>query len=284
MTNPLLAEWRGPFGLPDFTSVRDEDFAPAYETALRETRAAIDAIAADPAPPTFANTIAAMERADTLLDRVGSIFWNLASADTNDAREALQRDLSPKLAAFHAETMMNRALFARIDPLAAKREGLTPEEDRVLTLYHDMFVRSGARLEGAARDRLKAIMERLATLGTRFSQNLLADEKAWELPLGPEDLAGLPDFVVSAAAGAARERGHDGHVVTLSRSLIVPFLQFSPRRDLREQAFRAWGQRGESGGPTDNRAIVTEMLALREERARLLGFDNFAAFKLDKEM
>ena len=154
----------------------------------------------------------------------------------------------------------------------------------MLDLYHRMFVRAGARLAGADRDRLKAVMQRLASLGTAFGQNVLADEKAWEMPLAPGDLEGLPADLVAAAAQAAAERGGEGHVVTLSRSLIVPFLTFSPRRGLRERAFRAWVARGENGGETDNRAIVAETLALREERARLLGYPDFAAYKLEPEM
>jgi peptidyl-dipeptidase Dcp len=243
--NPLLQDWNGPFGLPPFEAVRDEDFAPAFEAALAEARANLDAVAADPAAPSFANTIEAMERADRKLDRVAAVFFNLAGAHANDAIEALQRELSPRLAAHHSETMMNPALFARVDALMARRAelGLTPEQDRVLYLHHRMFVRAGARLEGAARERLSAILQRLATLGTTFSQNVRADEKAWTLPLAPEDLEGLPQFLVDAMAQAAADRGLDGHVVTLSRSLITPFLQFSPRRDLRETA-SAPGPRG----------------------------------------
>ena len=284
--NPLLQDWEGPFGLPPFEAVRDEDFGPAFETALAEARTNLDAIAADPAEPSFANTIEAMERADRRLDRVAAIFFNLAGAHANDAIEALQRELSPRLAAHHSQTMMNPALFARVDALMARRAelGLTPEQDRVLYLHHRMFVRAGARLEGAARERLSAILQRLATLGTTFSQNVRADEKAWTLPLAPEDLEGLPQFLVDAMAQAAADRGLDGHVVTLSRSLITPFLQFSPRRDLRETAFRAWTARGANPGPTDNRPVVAETLALREERARLLGYPSFAAFKLEPEM
>ena len=282
----LTGEWRGPFGLPSFERVSVEAFAPAFEAAMARGRARIDEIAADPAPPTFANTIEAMERAEAELDRVAAIFYNIAGAHTNDAMEALQRELSPKLSAHGSATMLNAALFARIDGLMRQVDtlGLTAEQRRVLSLYHRMFRRAGAELEGADRDRLAEIMRKLAMLGTAFSQNVLADEKAWEMPLGPEDLEGLPDFVVASAAEAAKERGRAGHVVTLSRSLIVPFLQFSPRRDLREKAYLAWVARGANGGETDNRAIVTEMLALREERARLLGFPNFAAFKLETEM
>lgn len=284
--NALLRDWDGAYRLPPFAAVRDADFAPAFETALAEARAEIDAIAADPSEPSFRNTIEAMERAGRPLDRVCAIFFNLAGADTNDAREALQRDISPRLAAHSSATIMNAALFARVDALMARRAtlGLTPEQDRVLDLYHRMFVRAGARLIGADRARYAEIVQRLATLGTAFSQNVRADERAWTLPLAPEDLEGLPPFLVDAMAQAAADRGLSGHVVTLSRSLIVPFLQFSPRRDLRETAFRAWTARGANGGATDNRAIVAETLRLREERARLLGFPNFAAFKLDREM
>ena len=162
--------------------------------------------------------------------------------------------------------------------------GLTAERERVLTLYHRMFVRAGARLEGAERVRLRAVLERLASLGTAFGQNVLADEKAWMLPLGPDDLDGLPDDLRAAIAEAAAERGVEGHVVTLSRSLIVPFLQTSRRRDLRETAFKAWVARGANGGDSDNRAVVAETLALREERARLLGYADFASYKLEPEM
>lgn len=286
MTNPLLRDWDAPFGMPPLGGFRDEDFAPAFEAALSEARANVDAIAADPEAPTFANTIEALERSEKALDRVAAVFFNLASAHTNDAIEALQRELSPRLAAHSSATMMNVALFARIDALMAQRAelGLTAEQDRVLFLYHRMFVRAGARLEGANRDRLAEVMQRLAALGTQFSQNVRADEKAWTLAVSGDDLEGLPEFLVDAMAAAAAERGLPGHVVTLSRSLIVPFLQFSPRRDLRETAFKAWVARGANGGGTDNRGIVAETLALRSERARLLGYPDFAAFKLDTEM
>ena len=284
--NPLLQDWTGPFGLPAFPDFATDDFAPAFEAALVQARNEIDAIAADPAAPTFANTIEAMERAGRGLDRVASIFFNLAGADTNDAMEALQRDLSPRLSAHHSETMMNAALFARVDALAGQMSdlGLTPEQERVLTLYHRMFVRAGAKLEGAGRTRLREVLERLATLGTAFGQNVLADEKSWMLPLGPDDLDGLSDDLRAAMAEAAAERGTDGYVVTLSRSLIVPFLQTSKRRDLRETAFRAWAARGANGGDTDNRAVVAETLALRQERAQLLGYPDFASYKLEPEM
>ena len=286
MTNPLLAPWTGPFNLPPFDLIRDTDFAPAFTAALAEARQNIAAIADSSEPPSFANTIEALERAEDLLDRVSRLFFNLAGAESTPAREALQRDLAPKLAAFSSEVTMNAALFARIDALwqARDRLGLSDEQHRVLELYRRMFLRAGAALDAAGRARMAAIKERLAVLSTRFSQNLLADERDWALPLTAADLDGLPDFVVAAARAAAVERAQEGHVLTLSRSLIVPFLQFSPRRDLRETAYRAWVARGANGGETDNRAIAAEILKLREERAKLLGYDSFAAYKLEPEM
>ena len=286
MTNPLLNAWTGPFGLPPFPEISDDDFAPAVDAALDAARAKIAAIADAPEPPTFANTIEALELADETLSRVLGVFYTLAGTDTNETRNALMREFSPKLSAYGSEITMNRALFDRIETLWAARDSLdlTPEQHRVLFLTRRGFVRAGAQLEGADRDRLKAVKERLAVLGTEFAQNLLTDEAAWSMNLSEEDLQGLPDFVVTAARAAGAEKGADGPVVTLSRSLVVPFLQFSPRRDLRERAYEAWTSRGANGGDTDNREIATEILKLREERARLLGYDSFADYKLETEM
>ena len=285
-TNPLLRPFEGPFGLPPFAALTDADFAPAFEAGLAEARARIAAIAEDPAPPTFGNTIEALELADETLDRVSGVFFNLVGADATPAREALQRDLAPRLAAFSAEVTMNPALFARIEALWAARGtlDLTAEQERVLTLYRRMFLRAGAALTGEAATRMKAVRERLAVLGTAFQQNLLADERGWTMDLAEDDLAGLPAFLADTLRAAGAERGRPGPVLTLGRSLIVPFLQFSPRRDLREAAWRAWVARGANGGETDNRPIAAEILALRHERAQLLGYPDFASFKLEPEM
>lgn len=286
MTNPLLAPWTAPFGLPPFAEVADEHFGPAFDAGLAEARAAIAAIADAPEAPTFANTIAALELAEATLDRVAGVFYNLAGADATPAREALMRDLAPKMSAFSSEVTNNKALFARIDGLWHRREdlGLTAEEMRVLTLYRRMFVRSGAELDGPASERLTEVKSRLAVLGTAFGQNLLAEERDWFMQLDDDDLEGLPGFVVDAARAAGQERGQNGPVITLNRSLIVPFLQFSPRRDLRRVAYDAWVARGANGNAQDNRAIVAETLALRAERAALLGYANYAAYKLEPEM
>ncbi|PTE15770.1 peptidase M3 [Fuscovulum blasticum DSM 2131] len=282
--NVLLDLWDTPFALPPFAAIRDEDFAPAFEEALARARTAIMAIAEGPATD-FAGVIEALELAEADLDRVAGVFYNLAGADSNEAREALQRDLAPKMSAFSSEITNNKALFGKIEALWQARAdlALTAEQARVLELYRRMFVRSGAALDGAAAERLTAVKARLAVLGTQFSQNLLADERSWFMELSEADLEGLPDFVVETARAAGAERGL-GPVVTLNRSLIVPFLQFSPRRALRQRAYEAWVARGANGGATDNRGIAVEILALRHERAQLLGYADFAAYKLEPEM
>ncbi|MGB8812755.1 MAG: M3 family metallopeptidase [Paracoccaceae bacterium] len=286
MTNPLLTRWDTPFGLPPFGGIQDADFGPAFDAALHEARANIAGIAGSAAAPTFENTIAAMELAEGALDRVGGVFYNLAGADSTPAREALQRELAPKMSAFASEVTNNAALFARVEALWAGRDalGLGAEELRVLELYRKMFVRSGALLQGEAAARLTAVKSRLAVLGTEFSQNLLADEREWFMELTEADLEGLPDFVVDTARAAGVEKGVAGPVVTLNRSLIVPFLQFSPRRSLRQKAYEAWVSRGANGNEHDNRGIAAETLALREERAKLLGYASFADYKLEPEM
>jgi len=286
MTNPLLSEWTTPFQIAPFDAITDEDFEPAFEAAIITARTNTAAIAENAEPPTFANTIEALERADEDLDRVLGVFFNLAGADSNPKREELQRAFSPRLAQYSNEITSNKALFARIEVLWKEHEtlGLSDEQARVLMLTRRSFVRSGAQLEGYAGDRLAEVKERLAVLGTQFTQNLLADEREWFMELAEDDLEGLPDFVVATARAAGEEKKAKGPVVTLSRSLIVPFLQFSPRRDLREQAYSAWVARGANGGETDNRDIAAEILRLREERAMLLGYDSFAEYKLETEM
>ncbi len=285
--NPLLAGWTAAFGLPPFGAITPEQFRPAFDEALSRHRAEIDTTAADPAPPSFANTIEALERGGRALDKVASVFFVLAGADTGDAIEAVEREISPLLARHNNAIHLNRALYARIADLYKRRDalGLSSEQARVLDRYHTRFVRAGGALDKPAQDRLAAINERLASLGTQFGQNVLADEKAYALILEEGDLAGLPDFARAAARAAAEERGHKGkYAVTLARSSCETFLQFSSRRDLREKIFQAWIKRGENGGATDNRALIAEMVGLRAERAKLLGFDTFADYRLDDQM
>ena len=286
-SNPLLQTWDTPFGMPPFDRIETAYFAPALKAALAAHEAEIEAIAGNADQPSFANTIAALELSGHALRQAASVFYNLAGADTNEEIQAVERELAPLMARHRTAMFLNEDLFRRIDTLAGQAEtlGLDPEARRVLERYHLAFTRNGAGLPEAKKARLREIAERLASLGTTFSQNVLADEKAWELVLDEADLSGLPDELRAAAARAADDRGHPGrYAITLSRSSIEPFLQYSARRDLREQAFRAWAARGEGGGATDNRAIIAEMVALRAERAKLLGYDSFAHFKLADSM
>src|SRR5689334_20660770 len=286
--NPLLEDWRGPFGVPPFGRIAPEHFMPAFDRAFAEHDAEIAAIAGDASAPTFQNTIEAMERCGRTLDRVGRVFGVLSGAHTNDALLAVEREISPREARHWNGILLNEPLFRRIDTLWHRRDtlGLNAEQARVLERYYLMFKRAGAALDADARKRLADINERLATLGTTFSQNVLADEQAYTLVLENEDdLAGLPDFVRQVARAAATERGLAGkHVITLSRSSVEPFLQFSGSRELREKVFRAWIARGDGGGKTDNKAVIAEILALRAERARLLGYQSFSHYKLDDAM
>jgi peptidyl-dipeptidase Dcp len=286
MTNLLLDTWDTPFGLTPFDKISDDDFAPAVGVALANHKAEIGAITATADPATFANTVEALEAVGRDLDKVLSAFYTVSGADSNPAREALQRDFAPMLAAHFSDVSSNKALFARVASVWNDRDNLdlSDEQARVLMLTHRGFVRSGSALEGVDEDRMKEIKGRLAVLGTEFTQNLLADEREWFMPLAEGDLDGLPNFVTEAARAAGEENDAGGPIVTLSRSIIVPFLQFSTRRDLREIAYKAWGARGANGGATDNRLIAAETLALRTERAQLLGYANFAEYKLETEM
>jgi peptidyl-dipeptidase Dcp len=287
-TNPLLQRTETPFEVPPFGHIRPEHFEAAFTQAFADHVAEIDAIAARPAAPTFENTVAALERSGRTLARVSAVFYALAGAHTDDTLLAIERDLAPRLSAHWDQIHMNEALFRRIEALRQQAAdlGLTTEQSRVLERYDLTFRRAGGGLNANAKQRLAEIGERLAALGTAFSQHVLADEQAYALVLEDErDLAGLPDFVRATARTSAEERGLDGkHVITLSRSSVVPFLQFSARRDLREKAFRAWIARGEGGGQSDNRAIIAEMVKLRTERARLLGYPSFAHYRLDDTM
>ena len=282
----LLDPWNTPFGLAPFDAISDADFAPAMDAALAQARSGMQAIAKRSDAPSFENTIEAQEVAEEPLNQLAAAFYTLASIDSTPLREELQRDFAPKLSAYASAVTSNVALFARIEDLWSRRAslGLSPEQERVLMLTRRDFIRAGAKLTGAEAARMAEIKSRLASLGTSFMQNLLADERDWTLPLQTDDLAGLPDFVLQASKAAGQEKGLDGPVVTLSRSLIVPFLEFSDRRDLRETAYKAWAARGANGGETDNREIVRETLQLRQEQAALLGYKSFAEFKLETQM
>ncbi len=285
-SNPLLASWTTPFGMPPFDRIRPEHFAPAFELAMRENLGEIAAIGADPATPDFANTIEAMQRSGRTLARIRAVFSNLVVSLGGDALEAVDREMSPKLAQHGMRIALDPALFGRVAALHEQRETLALSEDqaRLLDRIHLNFIRSGSALGPAEKARMTDISERLAVLHTQFGQNVVHDENAWHLTLAEGDLDGLPDFLRAGAKQAATQRGISGYAITLSRSLIEPFLTFSSRRDLRQIAYEAWTRRGSHPGAHDNRPLIPEILALRAERARLLGYEDFAQFRLADTM
>jgi peptidyl-dipeptidase Dcp len=287
--NPLLAEWAGPYGgVPPFDQVRVEHFKPALEAAMAENLAEVERIAANTAPPTFENTVAAMERAGRRLNRVGAVYNVWASTMNGPEFQAVEREMSPRLAAFSDRITQNESLFRRLEAVyqASAKSRLTPEQKRLAWFYHNNFVRAGARLNAADKSRLSEINQQLAGLYTRFSQNVLADETDQSLALKSEaDLAGLPQSVRDAAAAAAAAKKTAGAwVITNTRSSVDPFLTYSDRRDLREKVWRMFVNRGDNGGEHDNNAIITDILRLRAERAKLLGYPTHAHWRLENAM
>ena len=287
MTNPFFEDWTAPYGAPPLDRITPQDFPPAYDRALAEHSAEITAIAENPAPPSFDNVVVALEESGQLLTRVEGVFHNLASAATSEALQAIELEMAPRLSAHWSAISMHPGLFARLDAVHRQRDtlGLDAESLRVLERYHLDFVRAGAQLRGEDRDRLATIAQRLAVLGTQFSQNVLGDEEDWTLSLKESQMAGIPPAIRDAAAAtAAALKLQAPFAVTLSRSSVEPFLQYADDRALREQLYRAWMSRGDNDNAHNNAAIIGEMLALRAERAKLLGYENFAAFKLDDSM
>jgi peptidyl-dipeptidase Dcp len=286
--NPLLGRWSAPFGLPPFARIEPTHYESAFKAAFAEHKAEIAAITNNTAAPTFANTILALEKAGTTLNRVGDVFFNLTGADTNPKLQAIERKLAPKLSAHHSAIYLNARLFKRIATLFGARDTLRldDEQARLLERYHTWFVRAGASLPPASKKRVAAINNKLAELTTAFAQNVLADEQSWRLVLeGPADLAGLSSAQQASAARAAQEADLPGkHVITLARSSVEGFLQASTRRDLREEAFKAWIGRGAMNPATDNRPIIAQIAALRLELASLMGCANFADYALQDTM
>jgi len=285
--NPLLKAWQTPFETPPFAEIAPEHFLPAFEQAFADHSAEIAAITHDPATPDFANTITALERSGKLLSKVSAVFYDLVSAHSNPALLEADKEVSLRMARHWNPIMMNAVLFGRIALLYHDRAalGLTPEQMRLLERTYTRFHRSGAGLDEVAKKRMAEINERLAHLGTSFSHHLLGDEQDWFMELGEADREGLSDSFVAAARAAAEERGMAGKaVMTLSRSFVEPFLKSSTRRDLREKVYKAFVARGDNGNDNDNNETIVEVLSLREESARLLGFSNFAAYRLEDSM
>ena len=286
-TNALLIDGDTPLTLPDFARIDPDDFRPAIERGMQLHRDELAALAAQTAAPDFANTVAAFDRCGSLLGRVLAVFHNLTASATSPALQAVQRALSAPLAAHYSAVYQDAAVFQRIDAVFQARQapGLTPEQQRLVERTHRDFTRQGAQLPADARAEFATIQGQLAELNTRFAQNLLHDENAFTLPLADEAaMDGLPEFVRAAARQAAAERGLPQPVITLGRSLILSFLGFSRRRDLRELAWRAWVDRGAHAGAQDNRTVAQQILALRQRQAELMGCASYADFKLGDTM
>jgi peptidyl-dipeptidase Dcp len=287
--NPLLQPWTGPYGgVPPFDKVRVADFKPALEAAMAENLSQIDRIANDPAPPTFENTIAAMERSGRTLDRVNTIYGIWGSNMSSPEFEPVEQEMAPKLAAFSDRITQNDALFRRIEAVynSPSKAQLTPEQQRLTWLVYTNFVRAGAKLDPAKKARLSDINQQLASLYTKFGQNVLADETDHFLVLDSEaELAGLPQSLRDSAAEAATDKKQPGKwAITNTRSSVDPFLTYSDRRDLREKAWRMFVNRGDNADAHDNNAIITDILRLRAERANLLGYPTHAHWRLENAM
>jgi peptidyl-dipeptidase Dcp len=287
--NPLTAPWSGPHGgVPPFDQVKVEHFKPALEAGMTEQLSEVEAIANASAPPTFENTLGALERSGRLLRRVTSVFGTYMGTMNTPEFQAVQREMMPRLAAFGDQITQNEKLFQRVAAVYEAREqaSLTPEQKRLAWLTYTNFVRGGAKLDAAGKKRVAEINQRLATLFTTFNQNLLADETDYVLVLESEaDLAGLPDAVRAAAAAAGEQRGRKGQWAILNtRSSMEPFLTYSDRRDLREKVWRTYYSRGDHGDAKDNNAVVAEILKLRAERATLLGYATHAHWRLENAM
>lgn len=288
-TNPLLMNWEGAYGgVPPFNKVKVEQFKPALEAAMAENLAEIDKIANNPAAPNFENTIAEMERAGSALERVSTVYGIWAGTMSSPEVRAVEREMGPKLAAFNDKITQNEALFKRIETIYNSREKskLTSEQQRLVWRYYTNFVRAGAKLGAAEKKRLSEINQLLAGFYTRFSQNLLADETDLFLTLKDEsELAGLPQSLRDAAEQTAESKNLKGSwVIANTRSSVDPFLTYSARRDLREKVWRMFVNRGDNGDKNDNNAIITEILQLRAERAKLLGYPTHADWRLENAM
>ena len=284
--NALLQTWNTRFGLPPFDAVSDDDFLPAIDVALEESLKNYRRIGECADPAEFENVIHPLELADETLQRVYLMFANLVATDSNPKRREIERAVAPKIAEFRAEVAMNEKLFARLESVWNRRDSLrlSDEQRMALKRHYQRFIRSGAKLKGADKQRFREIRSGLARLAAEFGQNVQADEAGWHMPLAGDDAAGLPEFLLLAAEQAATDRNLRGHIITLDRSLVVPFLQYCPNRILRRRVFEAWSGRGANGNANDTREIVTEMVSLRAEMAALLGHSSFAAWQLEDKM
>ncbi|MBN2206312.1 MAG: M3 family metallopeptidase [Candidatus Aminicenantes bacterium] len=286
--NPLLAAWDTPFETPPFDKIKDDHYLPAFLKGIEAARAEVDAIVDSAEPPSFANTIEALEASGGLLNRVNNVFSPLMSADTNDRMQAVAKEVAPLLSRLQDDTLLNAGLFERVRAVYDRKEelGLTPEQATLLDKTYKDFVRGGANLNEADKAELRKINEELAVLAVRFEENVLKEDNGFFLAVDKaEDLAGLPEAVLAAAAEAAKAKGLEGQwVFTLHKPSLIPFLTYAERRDLRETLFKAFLQRGDNNNEYDNKAILSRMASRRVKKAGLLGFKTYAEFVLAENM
>lgn len=283
----LLQEWDGPYGgVPPFGAVEASMFQPALEAGMDRAREDIEAIARNDEPATFENTILAMEKAGEALDRVQTVYGIWSSSLNSDEVQAIQREMAPKLSAFYDSITQNAELFDRIEAVykGEKYDELDAVQQRLVWDYYTDFVRAGAALDEEQKARVAEINQRLATLYTEFSNNLLHDEEEYVTWLTEDDLEGLPESVINAARAAAkgRENAQTDYAILNTRSSMDPFLTYSDDRDLREKVWRTYYSRGDNGGEYDNNAIIAEIMKLRQERTELQGYETYAERSLEK--
>jgi peptidyl-dipeptidase Dcp len=286
--NPFFSEWTTPFEVPPFEEIREEHFLPAYEKAIDDWRAEVEAIASNPEPPTFENTIAALDGSGLSMARVSGVFRTRQSSDTNENIQAIAREVAPMTSTMRDDIRMNPQLFERVKAVYGQMDELEldAEQRTLLEKQYREFVRGGAELSDADKERLREINTSLSTLGLQFSDNVLAETNGYQLFIEDEaDLAGLPSAVIEGASEAAAKVGQEGKwLFTTHRPSIYPFLDYADNRELREEIFKAYITRGDHGDEYDNKAILTEILVLRAEKARLLGYESHADFILDERM
>jgi peptidyl-dipeptidase Dcp len=287
-SNPLLAEWKTPFGVPPFGKIKNEHYFPAFQEAIAEERREVEAIVNDPRAPTFANTLEALDNAGDLLNRVSGVFFSLTSAETNETLQDIAQQVAPLMSALRDDIWMNEKLFGRVKAVWEQRDrlGLNSEQMRLVEETYKDFVRGGANLDPERKNRLRAVNERLSVLELQFNDNVLKETNAFKLVIeNREDLAGLPGNAVAAAAEAAKAAGLEGGwVFTLNAPSIWPFLSYADNRDLRRRILTAYFQRGDNNNGQDNKSILTEIAGLRAEKAGLLGYTTHADFVLERSM
>jgi len=286
--NPFFSEYDTPFKVPPFDIIKPEHFIPAYEKGMEQQKAEIEKLVSNPDTPTFDNTVVALDRSNKLLSDVSRVFGGLSGANTNDDLKAIQKEMAPRLAAHRDEINLNKKLFERIKFVDEQRDelDLTDEQLYLLENLYKRYVRSGANLNDEDQAKLKEINQKMSMLGVQFGQNLLAETNEFKLVIeNEEDLAGLPESSITGAAEAAKEAGLEGKwVFTTHKPSMIPFLQYSEKRDLREKLYSAYTKRGDNDNERDNKKILSDLIKLRVERANLLGYKTYADYVLENRM